>query len=211
VVQDIALVRESFCRLSLQKEKAKCHLLEAFAQKQLGQNPAALLNLSAAAGSLDSVRDRSLLSRVLVETGDIYQLQDQTGLALAFFEQAAALIETDETSIFGADLKMFLGGAYRSEHKLELALTAFRSAQRDFAELDLQTRATYLRLLTADVLLRMERPREAEWEILAALPVIEEQNMVPESLAVVGLLKESVRQRQTNAGALSQVLRHLEK
>ena len=32
-----------------------------------------------------------------------------------------------------------------------------------------------------------DRPREAEWEILAALPTIEEQKMVPEGFAAVGV------------------------
>lgn len=211
VVEEIGLVRESFSRLSLRREKAKCFLLEAVAQKQLGQHSIALASLSEAASSLDVTADCSLLSRVFVETGDVYQLQGQRGLAIAFFEKAATLIVADEVSIFGADLKVFIGGAYRDDHRFDVALKAFRSAQQDFCELHLQTRATYLRLLCADVLLRMNRPREAEWEILAALPVIDEQRMVPESLAALGLLRESVRQRRTDADALSQLLRRLEK
>jgi tetratricopeptide (TPR) repeat protein len=210
VVSEIGAVRDSFSRLGVQKEKAKCDLLEAFAQKQLGKTADALVRLSEAAKSLHGTHDRGLLSRVLVETGDIYQLQDQVGLAIACFERAAELISTDPVSIFSADVKMFLGGAYRSQNQLALALASFRAAQRDSAELELATRSAYLRLLAADTLLRMERSREAEWEILAALPTIDEQKMVPESLAAIGLLKEAVRQRKVDPALIDNVLKGLQ-
>jgi 5'-3' exonuclease len=63
----------------------------------------------------------------------------------------------------------------------------------------------YTRLLIAETLLEMNRDREAEWEILAALPAIDEISMIPEGLAAVALLRESVRKRNTDTSALKQL------
>ena len=105
---------------------------------------------------------------------------------------------------------MFVGEAYRTRGNLEVALEAFRSAVTDYVELGLSTRTAYLRVYIADTLLQLNRSREAEWEILAALPTIEEQKMVPEGFAAVALLKESVRRRKTDPNALRELREHLQ-
>ena len=76
------------------------------------------------------------------------------------------------------------------------------------SNLGMATRAAYVRVGLRRPFLRPEMPREAEWEILAALPTIDEQGMVPEGFAAVALLRESVRQRKTDpqgAGRASRV------
>jgi hypothetical protein len=74
----------------------------------------------------------------------------------------------------------------------------------------MMTTVALLSLVAAETLLRLSRPREAEWEILAALPTIEEQKMVPEGFAAVALLKESVRRRKTDPNALRELREHLQ-
>jgi hypothetical protein len=64
--------------------------------------------------------------------------------------------------------------------------------------------------VVAEILLEMCREREAEWEILAALPAIDEIRMVPEALAAVALLRESVARRKTDSSALRQLRSRLE-
>jgi hypothetical protein len=63
----------------------------------------------------------------------------------------------------------------------------------------------YLHLVIAESLLEINRDRQAEWEILAAMPTIDEVQMVPEAIAAVTLLRESVRRQKTDFGALQQV------
>ena len=70
--------------------------------------------------------------------------------------------------------------------------------------------AAYVRLFLAETLIALNCSREAEQEILAALPTIEEQKMVPEGLAAVALLKESVRRRKTDRNALRELREHLQ-
>jgi hypothetical protein len=59
-----------------------------------------------------------------------------------------------------------------------------------------------IQLVIADLLLDSGQEVQAEKEILAALPVIEELRMVPEGVAAIALLRESLRQRSINRQAL---------
>jgi len=62
-----------------------------------------------------------------------------------------------------------------------------------------------IRLVMADLLLDMGSGHEAEQEVRAALPIIEEEQMVPEGIAALGLLRESLRRRQLDGRALREL------
>lgn len=209
VSEAVLPVRESFSRLEMHTQKAKCFLLEAFALKQLGKNAAALLRLENAAVTLKEASEPSLLSRVFAEMGDVYQLQNESSQAVLHFRKAAALLDPTEVSVFTADLKLFLGGAYAAEGQSDDALEALRAARSDYVALSMETRTAYVSLVLAHTLLQLGRARQAEWEILAALPVIQDQKMVPECTAAIALLGESARQKKANPEALSEILNRL--
>ena len=109
-----------------------------------------------------------------------------------------------------ADLKMMVGGTLKQRGHLASALEAYRDAIKDYQGLGMSTRAAYLRLVSAEVLLEVGKAREAEWEILAALPTIDQEKMVPEGFAAVALLRESVRQRKTDPKALLELREYLQ-
>jgi hypothetical protein len=60
-------------------------------------------------------------------------------------------------------------------------------------------------LVIADLLLEQGAEAQAEWEIRAALPIIDEEKMVPEGMAAYALLRESVRRRKIDRNALRDV------
>ena len=109
-----------------------------------------------------------------------------------------------------AELKWAIGEAYKAQGALRKALNSYRSARDSYRELAASGFATSLTLAIADVLLALDAPREAEWEILQALPTIEEQKMVPEGFAAVALLRESVKRRKTDPNALRELREHLQ-
>jgi hypothetical protein len=92
----------------------------------------------------------------------------------------------------------------------DAGVVAFREAIGDYVALGMATQVAYLRLVLAEALTESDRRREAEWEILAALPTIDEQHMVREGFAALALLKESVRQRKTDPNALRELREHLQ-
>jgi hypothetical protein len=63
----------------------------------------------------------------------------------------------------------------------------------------------------AELLLDVGQEREAELEIRAALPIIDEEKMVSEGLAALSLLQESLRHRKIDREALRQVHTHFPK
>jgi tetratricopeptide (TPR) repeat protein len=206
----IPSVRLSYERLGMSEETAKCILLEAMTLKKTGRADEALQILQPV-GDWDANRlAPSLRGRILSEIGDIYQVSDRFDEAMSAYQAALLAFGDAETSQGRADLKAFVGEAYRTRGKLDIALEAFRSAVADYSELGIATRVAYLRLYVADILLNLNRYREAEWEILAVLPTIEEQKMVPEGFAAVALLKESVSQRKTDPNALRELREHLQ-
>lgn len=52
------------------------------------------------------------------------------------------------------------------------------------------------------MLLESGKETEALTEIIAALPIVEEYKLVPEGVAALALLRESVRQQKVNHQAL---------
>lgn len=204
-------LRASYERLAMDREQAKCCLLEATALKQCGRVDEALKVLDYATRLEALGQDRSLHARLLAEIGDINQLSGRVEAAIGYFRAASSLLEGSELSSASADLKLFAGAAYWKSDRFAAAAEAFRAAQADFRELNMTTRLAYVSVFMADALLRAGRPREAEWEILQALPTIEEQRMVPEGFAAVALLRESVKQRKADPNALRELREHLQK
>lgn len=195
----------SFAKLRMEVEAAKCRLLLGTTLKIAGQHSRALelLDRLHEAPALES--DPYLRARILAEVGDLQQLHGDYALAMTAFRDASSLLEGRQLSQAGADLKLNMGATYKALGSLGLAEESYRAAQRDYAKLEMRALVAYTHLLIAETLLEMKRDREAEWEILAALPAIDEMKMVPEGFAAVALLRESVRRRQTDPLALQQL------
>jgi len=126
------------------------------------------------------------------------------------FQTALGLLADRPVCPARADLKLYVGGVHRALGSLGEAELAFRSAQSDYSFLEMSGQVAYTHLVIAETLLEMRREREAEWEILAALPAIDEIQMVPEALAAASLLRESVHRRQTDPKALQALRGHLQ-
>jgi tetratricopeptide (TPR) repeat protein len=200
----------SFVKLRMDTEAVKCRILLAATLKMTGQHAQALELLDKLPESPALRSDPFLHARVLTELGDLYQLQGDSARALGIFQEAASLLREKEVSAAGADLKLCVGAAYKAVGSLESAKEAYRAAQRDYSALQMPVPVAYSHLLIAETLLEMNRDREAEWEILAALPVIDEVKMVQEGLVAVALLRESVRRRRTDPIALQNLRAYLQ-
>ncbi len=211
VVELAPSLRVSYERMAMEREQAKCCLLEAAALKQCGRLDEALKVLLAAVKLKSLAQERSLHARILAEMGDVNQLEGRIDVAIGLFQAASSLLEGSELSSSRAELKMFAGAAYWGSGQFAAAAEALRLAQADFRELNMASRVAYVSVFLADALLKIGRPREAEWEILQVLPTIEEQKMVPEGFAAVALLRESVRQRKADPNALRELREHLQK
>ncbi len=190
----------TFERLGMKVELAKCRFLEAMSLKIKGRVDEATVLLEALVSGEDA--DLPIRATALLNLGSIYSSNGQPDRAIRAFTQARPILESSRRLAALADMKVMLGETLRAMGKPSEALAAYREAVNDYVELEMSTRVAYVRIFLAEALLEAARPREAEWEILAALPTIQEQKMVPEGLAAIAVLNESVRQRKTDANAL---------
>ncbi len=197
-------VISSFERREMFNDLAKARFLQAVTYKEIGDFDRmfeCLLGLRETAPE-DQITLRSF---VLTNLAEECGRRGDHGRALTTYEEALSLTDPDRDPMAYAQLTASVGDTYRAKGDYARAINCFRSAIAAHAKLGMETRVASLRILTAETLLTIGRDREAEWEILAALPTIEEQKMVAEGFAATGLLKESVRRRRTDAGALSEL------
>jgi tetratricopeptide (TPR) repeat protein len=196
-------------RLGMAVETSKAKYLEALTLKEAGQADRSFSCLLSLRDSFQTT-EPSFRSLVLVEIAEEQARRGNREESLVAYQAALAAVEETGDPIATAQLTGSLGEAYRSRGEYAAAIGCLRSAAASFASLKMDAKVAYLRVVLAEALLAAGRSREAEWEILAALPVIEDQKMVVEGFAAVSLLRESVARRRTDPAALSELRQKLQ-
>lgn len=200
----------SFSRLGMVREHAKCRYLEGVALKQSGSHEMARERFELLVTKSVAEIEPGVAGSALSNLADVYASEGQYELAVSHYERALPLLRKANRPASIAHLKSVIAETFRRQGRPHLAIEAYRGAIQDYLELGMSTWVAYLRVVLAQTLLEADRSREAEWEILAALPTIEEQQMAPEGFAAVALLRESVRQRKTDSKALLQLREYLQ-
>jgi len=199
----------TFARLGMPKEQSKCRYLEAVALKQAGRVEDALRRFDSLVNGSAEI-EVGLKGLALSTLADIHAAEGHPLLAIELYQRAVPMVVGAGRPSAVAHLKSVIGETFRSTGQFEKAIEAFEASIADYERLSMSTMVAYLRLVLAQVLIEAGRAREAEWQILAALPTVEEQKMVPEGVAAVALLRESVRQRRTDPQALSELRMHIQ-
>lgn len=210
VTELVPSVALSFDRLGMESDRSKTQFLEAISLKALGRLDEARAKFTQLAMGEDSRVQPAIRAMALVHLGDLHSTQGFADRALAAYTRALPILESERRFYAVADLRAALAVTLRQMGRLSLALEAFQEAVNGHVALGMRTRAAYVRILLSEALLEAGRPREAEWQILAALPTIDEESMIPEGFAAIALLRESVRQRKTDPKALLEVRAYLE-
>ncbi|MGE5278508.1 MAG: tetratricopeptide repeat protein [Acidobacteriota bacterium] len=187
---------------------SRSRYLKAVLRKDFGDLSEALKDLEelcAAVKPSDRLRPWALmtLAEVLAKLG-------RNRESLERLREAEAAASQQSQPIVLATLRNIFGEGLRDRGLVEAAAEKFREGIAAFASLGLATQVAYLRIILAESLLALGRPEEAELEILAALPTIEEQSMVPEGLSAIALLRESIRRRKTDRNALRELRERLQ-
>jgi len=195
----------SFEKLSMRREALKCRFLEAMCLKNSSRTTEALRKLELLVSDPALASESGLLGLVLLNLGDLATYEGRRREALPLYQRALPLLQSSNQAFAVAHLKGLIGEALRADGRVAAAVESFRAAIADYAALGMVTWVAYLRLVLSESLIALSRNREAEWEILAALPTIEAEKMLPEGFAAVTLLRESVRRRQTDGNALREI------
>ncbi|MGH9368662.1 MAG: hypothetical protein ACRD3M_13420, partial [Thermoanaerobaculia bacterium] len=201
---------QSFEKLCMEREALKCRFLEAMALKNSSKTGAARRKLEAMADDPAVARDNGIHGLVLLNLGDLSTQSGQSHEALLLYQRALPVLQASKQRFAVAHLKGLIGETLRANGNLPDAVESFRRAIADYAALGMETWVAYLRVVLSETLIALSHHREAEWEIMAALPTIQEQKMVPEGFAAVALLRESVKRRKTDPDALRELREHLQ-
>jgi tetratricopeptide (TPR) repeat protein len=191
-----------FSRLHASESALKTRCLLAVALQETERREEALELYRSIAKDAESLASARVLSSAWVNITQILALQGKAEEALQSASHASGFLRTTG---FRSDVgKLQLGIAYllRNAGKRAEALEAYRSSQREFSALGMRADVAAVHLVIADLLLELGQEAQAEWEIRAALPVIDELKMVPEGVAALSLLRESVRRRKIDRQAL---------
>lgn len=210
VLELLPSLSSSFDSLGMHRDLAKSRLFNAMTLKVLGRPGEALTVLESLASDPLVAGDKELYGRILVDLGDSYHLESRYTDAMTTYQKALPLLQAAAQPMALGDLRAVVAATYRSLGRLEEAAEAYSQAKATFASLEMSANVAYMSVLRAEVLLALSRNREAEMELIGALPTIERERMVPEGFAAVALLKESVRRRQTDPSALQELRKHLE-
>jgi tetratricopeptide (TPR) repeat protein len=200
----------SFERFGMQRELDRGLFLRAAALKETGNFDAAIEALDDLVHSRSVSAEPAFLGRVLAALGHNWTAKGDYTKAAGYY--AKALPPLQEGGLFAvvAEIKWGVGDAYRAQRSYPKAISAYREAVRDYEQLGLVGTASLLHLVLAELLLETGFAREAEKEIVAALPTLDEEKMAPAALAAVALLRESVSQRRTDPKALLELRNYLE-
>jgi tetratricopeptide (TPR) repeat protein len=209
VLESIPSLLASFEKFGMRSDLAKARLLEAMTLKECSRKQEALQKFDALRQSLQEVEDAGLLGCVHAGVGELLSWEGRYPEALANYQKAQGLLSSTSWGFGLANLKLCVGESLQFQGRLSSAVQAYREAATAYAEAGVATAAAYSRLVLATALLDLGRHDEAESEVLAALPTLEEHEMVPQAVAAVALLRESVRARRTDPDALRELREHL--
>jgi tetratricopeptide (TPR) repeat protein len=198
-------LRESFTRAGAMEMALKCSYLEGIALREADR-------ISESRDVFEQICEdaRALRSTRMLATGlvALVQLYSDLGLpdrALEMVSEAEPLLKEVDNRVALGKLYWGIGLLLRTQNRLPEAIEAFRAAQQQMLRLELPAESAALHLVIADLLLELGQDRQAEREIRAALPVIDELKMVPEGFAAMSLLRGSLRRRSVDRHALRTV------
>jgi len=197
-----------FAELGMEEDRIKCRIVWAASLKTAGRFLEALEVLEPLRRSRTQIR-AGLYGWALLHSGDIHQICGDYQLALEELTEAGNLLREGRQSSGLADVNSMISGIYRSHGMIDEALLLLKSSFQEHTRLGLTSLVANDRILIAETYLAMGRPGEAELEIRAALPVLQEQAMIPEAVIAVSLLREAIRRQHRESKMPREIREHL--
>lgn len=184
------------------EDALKCRFLEGQALREMDRLPEAVELFQQIARQARDLAKGDLLGMAYVHLMHIHAFLGETEKAFDLACEATPLLHSLGNRIALAKLQWGLGALLRGQGKFAEAVEAYRAAQREFAEIEMRADVAAIQLVVADLLLDLGQDAQARWEIQVALPVIDEYRLVPESVAALSLLRESLARHGINRQAL---------
>jgi tetratricopeptide (TPR) repeat protein len=196
---------ESFEAMGLAEEALKCRFLEGLALRETGEIDRAVTVFLDICRQAEDQRNVRLVAQASNNLAQFYRLRGDLDEAMVYARKALPLLQDLENRVGLAKLRWCVGDILREQGKLNEAAGAYREALDESRAVGMRGDVAALHLVLADVMLDAGQDRQAEWEVRAALPIIEEEQMVPEGFAALGLLRNALRYQQVDRQALREL------
>lgn len=205
VLELVPFLSEALTELGLAEDAMKCRFLEGGALRETGRLSQALEVFRLVRCDAEARGNVPLTAHVAGVLAQLHRLLGDFQGALTHARSALLLLEQLDNRVGLAKLCWCVGDILREQGKLPEAIEAYREAKRKAEEVGLRADVVAIHLVLAEALLDVGQEREAEHEVRAALPTISEETMVPEGIAAIALLRESVRHRKIDREALREL------
>ncbi len=202
VLEFAPLWTENFLKLDLPEDALKCRFLVGVVLWEIGRQRDTVEVFREICRDAEALRSVRLLAEASNNLVRYHAVLGETENALAYSRKAFPLLRQLGNRVGLAKLQWSIGDLHRKQGDLPEAIEAYRAALHESEEIGIRGDIAALHLVLADLLLDAGSEAQAEWEIRAALPIIDEEKMVPEGIAALSLLRESVRRRQIDRKAL---------
>jgi tetratricopeptide (TPR) repeat protein len=187
---------EDFADLGVPEESVKCGFLQAAALREVGQIGGAIGVLERVCGEAESLGATNLLAHGLNDLAQFFRVAGNPKVALEYAQRALPMLVQLDNRMALAKLRWCVGDILRDLGRTFEALQTYQEAAAASEQIELRGDVAAIRLAMAELLLDSNELMAAEEEIRSALQVIEEERMLPEGIAALALLKESVRRRR---------------
>ena len=205
VLELVPLLIESFEKLEMREEALKCRFLEGIVLMEADQLTRAAEVFRRIRAGARSLGNDQLLATALTNLAQLHGTLGEAEEALDASRHALLVWKRLGNRIGVAKVHWGMGDLLRVKDQPASAIEAYRSAQVEFAQIGMKGDVAALQLVLADLMLDLGQDEAARNEILLALPAIDEIQMVPEGMAALALLRESVRGRRIDRSALREL------
>jgi tetratricopeptide (TPR) repeat protein len=193
---------EGFLTLGMPEEALKCRFLEGIALVESGRVEAAIDVFVQICKTAEETKSERLLGLAYTNLTHYYGMLGDSENAITWSQRAIPLLKRLDDRVGLAKVQWGLATLLRENGQGVAAIEAYRCAQEEFRTIGMRADVAALHLVVADLLLESGQEVRATKEILFALPILDELQMVPEGTAALSLLRESVRQQRVNRQAL---------
>lgn len=193
---------ETLEKLGMPEEALKCRFLEGLALMESSLLAEAVGVFQEICREAKDLGSEKLLASSYTNLTHIYGMLGDSAKAFEASRNAIPLLRRLDDRVALAKIQWGLATLFRELGQISASVQTYRTAQEEFGRIGMRADVAALSLVVADLLLESGKDQEAMREILAALPIIDELKMVPEGVAALSLLRESLRHQKINRQAL---------
>ena len=198
-------VVESFRKLGMADDALKARFLEGLAFMESDRLDEAIGTFDQIASEADALGSARLLASAYGNLTHVYGMLGDSARAIQSSRQAIPALQRLNDRVGLAKVQWGLARLLRETGQIAPAIETYRAAQEEFEHIGMRADVAALDLVLADLLLELGEEAAARQSVLRALPVIGELHMVPEGMAALSLLRESLRSQRIDRPALREL------